>query len=163
MTDDDPTETVWPRVVLALAVAVWLAAFSQLLVTSSLPRVPFVDNGRLSAAGHLFGSALLALQLVLLMPGRRKARAVIVGAAIAVAFVVGMEVVQELRPTRAYEAGDTVLDLVGTITGSAIGWAILRSSASAQRARMVVALMTIGVAAVGRLVIDAASVVDRVA
>ncbi len=148
--------------VLGLAVLAWLAAFSQLLVTSRLPRVPFVDNGRLSEAGHLVGSFLVALQLILLMPGRRVGRAVATGFALAAVFVVGMEVVQELRPVRAYQLGDTLLDVIGVLAGTATAWAILRSKVSAQRGRIVVALITIGAAATGQLVTDAASVIDRV-
>ncbi len=154
----------WPRVLLAAAAAVWLAVFTDLLLTTGLPRVPLVDEGHLSTLGHLVGGFLMALQLALLLPDRRSPW-VAAGAALAVTllFVVGIEVIQELRPVRAYEFRDVAADVIGTLVGGAAGLAILlRPVRTRQRARLVTALGATGVAALGALVVAASEVVDRI-
>ncbi len=156
--------SVWPRVLLALAAAAWLAVFADLLLTAGLPRVPLVDNGHLSTLGHLVGGFLMALQLTLLLPDRRSPWVAVGGAlAVTLVFVVGIEVVQELRPVRAYELRDIAADVVGSLAGSVAGLAILlRPVVTRQRARLATALGAVGVAAVGALVVAAAEVVDRI-
>lgn len=153
-----------PRLVLAAAVAAWLWVFGGLLLTTGLPRVPLVDNGDLSTLGHLGGAFLLALQLALLLPDHWSARrAVGLALAISLAFVGGVEILQELRPVRAYELRDAVADVIGVVAGATVGLAILRRPLQTrQRSRLVVAMMTVGAAALGALVVAAAEVVDRV-
>ncbi len=154
----------WPRVLLAVAAGVWLVVFVDLLLTAGLPRVPLVDNGHLSTLGHLVGGFLLALQLALLLPDRRSPWIAAGGAlALTLVFVVGIEVVQELRPVRAYEFRDAAADVVGAVTGTLAGLAILlRPVQTRQRARLAAALGATGVAALGALVVTAAEVVDRI-
>ncbi len=153
----------WPRIVLGIAAAVWLAVFANLLLTTGLPRVPLVDNGHLSTLGHLVGGGMLALQLALLLPDRRPLAATGVALAVTLVFVIGIEVVQELRPVRGYQFQDAVADVIGAVGGTLAGLAVLvRPAQTRQRARLATALLATGVAAIGLLVVAAAEVVDRI-
>ncbi len=158
-----PATSPWPRILLGGATAAWLAVFGYLLLTSRLPRLPLVDNGDLSAAGHAIGGYLLAVQLAMLLPDRPPAQAVAAGLIAALALVGAAEVVQGLLPSRAFELRDAAADGAGALAGAATAAALAtRGRVTRQRARLALALLTLGIAAFGALVISVAAVVDRI-
>lgn len=111
--------------------SVWLVLFGYLLLTSNPPRVPFFTADRVFPAAHLFGSFLLAVQLVVVLTPLRldsgaRRRGLVRGLVASLVFVLGLEIAQEFRPVRGYQLSDGMLNIAGVGLGVAFASLIQR-------------------------------------
>ncbi len=111
------------RLLMALTFG-WVVLFSYLLLTSDPPDIGPIHLRSFENSGHLWGSLLLGF-LVFAVLARwtgRPGRAVPLSLAATLAFLLGVELLQELRPGRGYQRIDVELNLVGSVTGVALAW-----------------------------------------
>ncbi len=103
----------------------WVVLFSYLLLSSDPPDVGPLRLRSFKDSGHLFGSLVLGLLVFLVINSwtGRAGRAALLSFGATLAFLVGMEFVQEFRPRRGYQRIDIGLNLLGTAAGVALGWA----------------------------------------
>jgi len=110
---------------LLIAVTIgWILLFSYLLLTSDPPDIGPIRLRSFEDQGHLFGSLLLGF-LAFLVFARwtgRAWRAAALTLLASLVFLIGLELLQELRPGRAYERLDIQLNLIGATAGVALGW-----------------------------------------
>lgn len=119
----------WKRVGLLIAVS-WVVFFGYLLLAADPPDFWFEDIGSVDGPGHVVGGFVTGF-LVSRFVARRR-RPFLLAVAVAVAFLVGLEVVQDLFTDRGYERSDVVLSVVGAGAGVASGqWGL----AAARRLR----------------------------
>ncbi len=103
----------------------WVVLFSYLLLTSDPPDIGPIHLRSFENSGHLLGSLLLGF-LVFTVLARwtgRPGRAALLSLAATLAFLLGVELLQELRPGRGYQRIDVELNLVGSLAGVALAWA----------------------------------------
>jgi len=102
----------------------WVVLFSYLLLTSDPPDIGPIHLRSFENSGHLLGSLLLGF-LVFLILNRwtgRPGRAALLSLAATLTFLLGVELLQELRPGRGYQRIDAELNLVGSTAGVALAW-----------------------------------------
>lgn len=103
----------------------WLACFTYLTLSPSIPDVPFLaDADRVLGAGHFVASLILAvlvhLWLTLARPELPPARTALTAFALASGFGLLVELVQFPVPDREPQLIDAVLDVLGSALGVAL-------------------------------------------
>ena len=100
----------------------WILLFTYLLMTSDPPDIGPIRLRSFEDPGHLLGSLLLGFLVFLVFARwtRRAGRAAALTLVATLAFLIGLEFLQELRPRRGYQRLDIQLNLIGATAGVAV-------------------------------------------
>lgn len=109
----------WAAGVLA---ALWMGFFAYLLLAADPPDFWFDDIGTVDGPGHVVGGMVTGAFAFLLV--RRRTAAVLLAVVLALAALLGLELLQDRFTDRGYEASDVVLSAVGVLIGAGGAWLV---------------------------------------
>lgn len=124
MSDTDQRKKLPPRwkwAAGALA-ALWMGFFAYLLLAADPPDFWFDDIGTVDGPGHVVGGIVTGAFTLLLV--RRRTGAVLLAVVLALAALLGLELLQDRFTDRGYETSDVTLSAVGVLIGVGGVWLV---------------------------------------